>query len=74
MNFAWRIELTPDGDGLLVTSPAFPELTTFGADEADARAPARLRDDLDDAGAPVAGLFVNRVQIDMPGFLKGALR
>jgi hypothetical protein len=44
------------------------------ADEADARAPARLRDDLDDAGAPVAGLFVNRVQIDTPGFLRGAIR
>jgi antitoxin HicB len=41
MNFAWRIEVTPDGDGLLVTSPAFPELTTFGADEADARVHAR---------------------------------
>jgi len=41
MSLAWRIELTPDGDDLLVTSPAFPELTTFGSDEADARAHAR---------------------------------
>jgi len=41
MSLAWRIELTPDGDGLLVTSRAFPELTTFGSDEADARVHAR---------------------------------
>ena len=41
MSFAWKIELTQDGDDLLVTSPAFPELTTFGVDEADARAHAR---------------------------------
>ena len=41
MRFTWAIELTPDDGGLLVTAPAFPELTTFGADEADARAHAR---------------------------------
>ena len=32
----YPVELAPDGDTLLVTSPDFPELTTFGTDEADA--------------------------------------
>jgi hypothetical protein len=43
------------------------------ADEPDHRAPVQLRDDLEAAGAHGAGLFVNRVQIDAPGFLKGAI-
>lgn len=38
---AYRIELTPDDNGTyLVTSPDFPELTTFGEDEGDAIANA----------------------------------
>ncbi len=37
----YPITLEPDDNGtLLVTSPAFPEVTTFGADEADAIARA----------------------------------
>ena len=37
----YRIELTPDdNDTYLVTSPDFPELTTFGEDEAAAMAAA----------------------------------
>ena len=42
------------------------------ADEGDARAPAELRDDLVASGAQVAGLFVNRVRIEPPAFLRGA--
>jgi hypothetical protein len=42
------------------------------ADEGDPRAPAELRDDLAAAGAPLAGLFVNRVRVEPPGFLRGA--
>jgi Mrp family chromosome partitioning ATPase len=42
------------------------------ADEGDARAPAELRDDLADAGAQVAGLFVNRVRVESPGIRRGA--
>jgi hypothetical protein len=45
----------------------------IAADEEDARAPMQLRDELDEAGAPVAGLFVNRVSVDAPAFLRGAL-
>lgn len=38
---SYRIELTPDDDGsLLVTCPRLPEVTTFGADEAEALAMA----------------------------------
>ena len=43
------------------------------ADEADSRAPAQLRDDLEAAGAACSGLFVNRVQVDAPDFLRGAI-
>ena len=33
----YRIKLAPDDNGtVLVTCPALPEVTTFGADEADA--------------------------------------
>src|ERR1022692_1156676 len=42
------------------------------ADEHDARAPSELRDDLVAAGAHCAGLFVNRVRVEPPGFLRGA--
>ena len=42
------------------------------ADETDVRAPVQLRDDLEAVGARCAGLFFNRVQIDAPGFLRGA--
>jgi antitoxin HicB len=39
--FDYPVDLTPDGDTILVTSPDFPELTTFGEDEADALLHAR---------------------------------
>ena len=42
------------------------------ADEHDASAPAELRDDLADAGARCTGLFVNRVRVEPPAFLRGA--
>lgn len=32
----YPVTFTPDGDTLLVTCPDFPEVTTFGTDEADA--------------------------------------
>jgi antitoxin HicB len=42
MSLTYRIKLKPDDNGmLLVTCPAFSELTTFGEDEADALAHAR---------------------------------
>ena len=43
----YPIELEEDDGTLLVTSPDFPELTTFGLDEAEAR--ARAVDALDEA-------------------------
>jgi len=43
------------------------------ADEGDAAAPALVRDALAEAGANVAGLFVNRVQVAAPQFLRGAI-
>ncbi|HEY1753629.1 MAG TPA: sugar kinase [Caulobacteraceae bacterium] len=57
----------------LTVSPFMDEVVlVVAADEADARAPAQLRDELEAAGAPVAGLFVNRVALDAPAFLRGA--
>jgi hypothetical protein len=45
----------------------------LAADERDTAAPVELRDDLEAVGARCAGLFVNRVQVDAPGFLRGAI-
>jgi hypothetical protein len=57
----------------LTVSPFMDEVVlVVAADEGDARAPAELRDDLAAAGARCAGLFVNRVRIEPPGFLRGA--
>jgi antitoxin HicB len=36
MDFDYPVELTPDGDTILVTFPDVPEAITFGADEAEA--------------------------------------
>lgn len=33
---SYRVKLTPDGDTFLVTSPDFPEVTTFGESREDA--------------------------------------
>lgn len=58
----------------LTVAPFMDEVVlVVAADETDHRAPVQLRDDLEAAGAHCAGLFVNRVQIDAPPFLKGAI-
>jgi antitoxin HicB len=42
MSLSYRINLEPDDNGsLLVTSPALPEVTTFGVGESDAMKRAR---------------------------------
>ena len=43
------------------------------ADGADTRAPAALRDAIEQAGGHCAGLVFNRSQIEAPGFLKALL-
>ena len=43
------------------------------ADQADVRAPARLRDAIHTAGGSCAGLFFNRASVEPPAFLKGVL-
>jgi len=40
------------------------------ADEADVKAPARLRDAIGAAGGDMAGLFLNRASVEAPPFLK----
>jgi hypothetical protein len=59
--------------GLTVAPLMDDVVLVVAADERDAAAPAQLRDELDAAGAHCAGLFVNRVQVDAPGFLRGAI-
>lgn len=60
-------------DAGLVVGPFMDQVViVVAADEGDARAPAALRDELTGMGARCAGLFVNRVQIETPGFLRGA--
>ncbi len=57
----------------LTVAPFMDEVVlVVAADETDHRAPVQLRDDLEAVGARCAGVFVNRVQIDAPGFLRGA--
>jgi hypothetical protein len=59
--------------GGLTIAPFMDDVVlVVAADEHDARAPAELRDDLIEAGARCSGLFVNRVRIESPGFLRGA--
>jgi len=58
----------------LTIAPLMDEVVlVVAADERDTAAPADLRDELDAAGANCAGLFVNRVQVEAPGFLRGAI-
>jgi antitoxin HicB len=59
--FDYPVELAPDGDTLLVTSPDFPELTTFGTDEADA-----LRHAADALVAMVAQYMDRHLDIPAP--------
>ena len=57
----------------LTVAPFMDEVVlVLAADETDTRAPTRLRDELDAAGANVAGLFVNRVEVEASTFLRGA--
>jgi hypothetical protein len=57
----------------LTVSPFMDDVVlVVAADEGDARAPAELRDGLAAVGANCAGLFVNRVRVEPPGFLRGA--
>ena len=57
----------------LTVAPLMDEVVlVVAADEADHRAPVQLRDDLEAVGARCSGVFVNRVQLETPGFLRGA--
>jgi Mrp family chromosome partitioning ATPase len=58
--------------GLTVAPFMDDVVMVVAADEHNPRAPADLRDDLVDAGAHCAGIFVNRVRVEAPGFLRGA--
>ena len=59
--------------GITVAPNMDQVVLVVAADEGDAAAPAALRDALTDAGAQLAGLFVNRVQVSAPQFLRGAI-
>jgi hypothetical protein len=43
------------------------------AEQADVKAPARLRDSIASAGGNCAGLFFNRSSVEPPAFLKSVL-
>jgi Mrp family chromosome partitioning ATPase len=58
--------------GLTVSRFMDDVVLVVAADEPDVRAPAELRDELVAAGARCSGLFVNRVQVEPPAFLRGA--
>ncbi len=63
---------SPDRSQAALTTASFMDQTVMvvAADEADVRAPAQLRDAITGAGGHVAGLFVNRVTVEQPRFLK----
>ena len=48
-------------------------ILVVAADEGDVRASGQLRDAVAEAGGRCAGIFFNRVQLEGPGFLRGAL-
>ncbi len=64
---SYPVKLTPDDGTFLVTSPDFPELTTFGDDRNEAL--ARARDALEEA---IAARLHAREDIPAPG--RGKLR
>jgi antitoxin HicB len=66
---AYRVKLTPDGDTLLVTSPDFPELTTYGDDEDDALSHAV--DALEEA---IEARIAHRREIPTPSQVTGSRR
>jgi antitoxin HicB len=60
---AYPIRLTKDDNGtLLVTCPAFPEVTTFGENESDA-----LRRAVDAIEEAIAARMAERLSIPLPG-------
>jgi hypothetical protein len=57
----------------LTVAPFMDEvILVVAADRGDVRASADLRDAVIESGARCAGLFFNRVQVEGPGFLRGA--
>ena len=59
--------------GLAVASLMDMTVLVVAADGADTRAPAALRDAIDQAGGRCAGIVFNRSRIEAPGFLKALL-
>jgi antitoxin HicB len=57
----YALDLTPDGDTLLVTSPDFPEVTSFGATRDDALQRGRLA--IEEA---IAGRMADALDIPPP--------
>ena len=57
--------------GLTVAPNMDAVVLVVAADHVDTRAPANLRDAVADAGGHCAGVFVNRVQVGAPRFLRG---
>lgn len=66
---------SPDRSQAALSVASFMDQTVMvvAADEADVRAPAQLRDAITGAGGNVAGLFVNRVTVERPRFLKAIM-
>ena len=66
---------SPDRSHAALTVAPFADQTVMvvAADETDVRAPAQLRDAIQNAGGNVAGLFINRMTIEQPAFLKAIL-
>ncbi len=58
--------------GLTVAPFMDDVVLVVAAEESDVGASVELRDDLAAAGARCAGLFLNRVRVEPPGFLRGA--
>ena len=59
--------------GLAVAALMDMTVLVVAADGADTRAPAALRDAIDQAGGRCAGIVFNRSRIEAPGFLKALL-
>jgi Mrp family chromosome partitioning ATPase len=59
--------------GLIVAPFVDDVVLVVAADEPDVRAPALLRDAVQDAGGHCAGLFFNRQTVVTPGFIKAIL-
>lgn len=66
---------SPERSQAVLTVAPFMDQTVLvvAADEADVRAPAKLRDAVNGAGGNVAGLFFNRGVVERPKFLRSIL-